>query len=57
MEEVSWLMYASMVVWAGLGGYLFLIGRKASALETRISRLEYASRGTDNTRDNTGGGI
>jgi len=43
MNDASWLAWASMVVWIVLGGYLFLLGRKASALETRLRRREYAT--------------
>lgn len=44
MEGLNWVMYANMVVWIVLGGYLFLLGRKASNLETRLRRSEYAAR-------------
>lgn len=44
MDGLSWLMYASIAVWIGLGGYLFLLGGKTARLETRLSRLEYAAR-------------
>lgn len=44
MDGVTWLMYASITVWIGLGGYLFLLGGKAARLETRLARLEYAAR-------------
>ena len=43
MNDISWLMYAGMVVWLVLGGYLFLLGRKTAALETRLRRLEYTA--------------
>ncbi len=43
MNDASWLAWASMAVWIVLGGYLFLLGRKASSLEPRLRRLEYAS--------------
>ncbi len=43
MNDVSWLMYASMVVWIVLSGYLFLLGRKAASLETRLRRLEHGA--------------
>ena len=43
MNDVSWLAWASMAVWITLGGYLFLLGRKASSLETQLRRLEYAA--------------
>lgn len=36
-------MYASIVVWLGIGGYLFLLGRKAARIEARLGRLEYAA--------------
>ena len=41
--EISWLMYASIAVWLGLGGYIFLLGKKAARLESRLDRLEYAA--------------
>lgn len=40
MNGLSWLMYASIIVWIVLGGYLFFLGRKAASLETRLRRLE-----------------
>ena len=43
MNDTSWLAWASMMVWIVLGGYLFLLGRKASDMETRLRRLEYAT--------------
>ena len=43
MNDASWLMYAGMLVWLVLGGYLFLLGRKTALLETRLRRLEYAA--------------
>ena len=43
MNDVSWLMYASMVVWLALGVYLFLLGRKTAALESRLRRLEFSA--------------
>lgn len=36
-------MYASIAVWLGLGGYLFILGKKAARLEERLERLEYAA--------------
>ena len=36
-------MYANIVVWLGIGGYLFLLGLKAARLETRLSRMEYTA--------------
>ena len=39
--ETLWLMYASIAVWLGLGGYILLLGKKASRLETRLERLQY----------------
>ena len=43
MNDASWLAWASMTVWVVLGGYLFLLNRKASSLETRLRRLEYTA--------------
>ncbi len=40
MHDASWLLYASAAAWLGLGGYLFILGRKAAALEKRLRRLE-----------------
>lgn len=51
MNETPWLLYASVLVWLGLGGYLFLLGKKAARLEARLSRLERASGSPKGTRD------
>lgn len=40
MNGSSWLTYASIAVWLGLGAYLFLLGTRAARLETRLRRLE-----------------
>ncbi len=47
MYDTSWLMYASAAVWLGLGAYLFLLGRRATALEKRLRRLEITSASRD----------
>lgn len=46
MNDVSWLMYANIAVWLGIGAYLFHLGRKTARLESRVSRLAYAERKT-----------
>ena len=51
MNDASWLVYAGMVVWLGLGGYLFLLGRKTATLETRLRRLEYAAGKTPKDKE------
>ena len=50
MNDASWLMYASMVVWVVLGVYLFALGRKTASLETRLRRLEFTA-----AKENGGG--
>lgn len=47
--ETSWLLYASIAVWLGLGGYLFFLGKKAACLEARLERLEYAAEKSANS--------
>lgn len=54
MMETPWLAYASIVVWLGIGGYLFWLGRKAARLETRLARMEYMAEKT--VSKNTRGG-
>lgn len=46
MNDVSWLMYANIAVWIGLGGYLLFLGRKTARLESRISRLLFTESKT-----------
>lgn len=43
MNETPWLMYAAILVWVGLGGYLYLLGKRAARLEARLRRLEFAA--------------
>jgi len=47
MYDVTWLLYASITVWAGLGIYLFLLSRRSNALEKRLHRLEQVFPGND----------
>lgn len=49
MNDASMLAWASMAVWIVLGAYLFLLGRKAASLETRLRRLEYAAEKSSRT--------
>jgi len=51
MNETPWLLYANVLVWLGLGGYLFLLGKKAACLEARLRRLEHTSGSPKGTRD------
>lgn len=41
MNDASWLMYANIAVWLGIGGYLLFLGRKTARLESRLSRLSF----------------
>ena len=43
MEGLSWVMYANMAVWLGVGGYLLFLARRAVALDRRLRRMEYAA--------------
>ena len=50
MEGISWVMYANMAVWLGIGGYLFFLGRKAVALEKRLRHLDFVREQNDSLR-------
>ncbi|MDR2489339.1 MAG: CcmD family protein [Desulfovibrio sp.] len=39
MDSYDWIMYAGMVVWAGLGTYLCFLARRQAALSRRISQM------------------
>lgn len=39
MQSYEWIMYAAMAVWAGIGLYAALLGRRQAALSLRIKRL------------------
>jgi CcmD family protein len=39
MSEVGWLAVAFLAVWAGIGSYVFILGRRQSKLERRLSEL------------------
>lgn len=40
MEHAYWLLAANVVVWCGLGAYLFFMGLCQRGLARRLSRLE-----------------
>ena len=50
MEGISWVMYANMAVWLGIGGYLFFLGRKTVALEKRLRHLDFVRKQDDSPR-------
>lgn len=39
MQSYDWLMYAAMAVWAGIGIYAALLGRRQAALSRRLERM------------------
>jgi CcmD family protein len=39
MSDLGWLAVAFLAVWAGIGGYVFILGRRQSRLEQRLSEL------------------
>ena len=39
MSDVGWLAVAFLAVWAGIGGYIFILGRRQSKLERRLKEL------------------
>ncbi|CAN5551637.1 MAG: CcmD family protein [Actinomycetota bacterium] len=39
MSDLAWLAVAFLAVWAGIGGYVFILGRRQSRLEQRLSEL------------------
>ena len=54
MNNYEWLMYASIVVWAGLGFYVFSLARKQIALSKRINQMSQLARDDfsgDNSHD------
>lgn len=55
MNEISWLMYASIAVWLGIGGYLCLLGKRSSTLEKRLRRLEYTAQQAEQPAAHTRG--
>lgn len=40
MEAIHYVIAAGVVVWTGLGVYLFVLGRKQRALSDRLRQLE-----------------
>ena len=40
MSDLAWLFIAFVAVWAGLGAYLFTLGRRQKKLERRLKDLE-----------------
>lgn len=44
MSDVFWLALAFGAVWAGIGGYLLLLGARQRKLERRLDELHGASR-------------
>ncbi|CAK7023352.1 MAG: hypothetical protein DELT_02504 [Desulfovibrio sp.] len=41
--DATWLMYANIAIWVGLGAYLLYLGHKTARLEARLSRLLHAA--------------
>ncbi|MDR0828302.1 MAG: CcmD family protein [Desulfovibrio sp.] len=39
MDSYEWIMYASLVIWIGIGLYLCVLGRKQALLSRRIKRM------------------
>ena len=39
MSDLGWLAVAFLAVWVGIGGYVFILGRRQSKLEQRLSKL------------------
>lgn len=39
MDSYEWIMYAGMAIWAGLGLYLALLGKRQADLARRIARM------------------
>ena len=40
MSTLAWVILANAAVWAGIGGYLALLGLRQRALAARIAQLE-----------------
>lgn len=40
MDNLFWLMAANMVVWLGLGAYMFFLARAQSTLQRRLRHME-----------------
>jgi len=40
MTEIQWLLYASAVVWLGIGGYAAFLASAQNKLERRVRHLE-----------------
>lgn len=39
MSDLGWLAVAFLAVWAGIGSYIFILGRRQSKLERRLNEL------------------
>jgi CcmD family protein len=39
MSDLGWLAVAFLAVWIGIGGYVFILGRRQSKLEQRLNEL------------------
>lgn len=40
MDTLTWVILANAAVWAGVGGYLALLGLRQRALAARLAQLE-----------------
>ncbi len=40
MQEIHWVLAANVVVWLGLGAYIFFIARSQCALKKRLQQKE-----------------
>jgi CcmD family protein len=45
--DATWVMYAGIFVWAGIGLYLFRLSRRQAALSLRIRRVERDAHTTE----------
>lgn len=40
MEAIHYVMAAGMAAWAGIGLYIFILGKRQNALAQRLNQLE-----------------
>lgn len=47
--NVEWVMYAGIVIWVGIAGYLFHLSRKQADISRRVRQMELMDKrpGTD----------
>jgi CcmD family protein len=51
VSGIAWLAVAFIAVWAGLGAYLLLLGRRQASLERRMDEVDRSSQKRQSERE------